>query len=194
MERQAFELMKLAILFPGIGYHCDKPLLYYARKLTVKYGYLIREVSYGSLPKNVKGDPEKMAECYRLGLAAAEAQLADVDWDACGEVLLIGKSIGTAIAAGFAAKHVPWARSIWYTPLTETFRLIQGEGIAFHGTKDPWAETPAVQQGCAEKGIPCYLTEDANHSLETGDVQTDLRNLRTVMERTEAYIAGSACR
>lgn len=25
--------MKLAILFPGIGYHTDKPLLYYSKKI-----------------------------------------------------------------------------------------------------------------------------------------------------------------
>ncbi len=24
---------RLAVLFPGIGYHCDKPLLYYSAKL-----------------------------------------------------------------------------------------------------------------------------------------------------------------
>ena len=183
--------MKLAILFPGLGYHCDKPLLYYSKKLAMKYGYTIREIAYGELPKNAKGDPGKLAECYRLGLAAAEAQLAEVDWSACEDVLLIGKSIGTVIAAAFAAKHAPRARSIWYTPLVQTFPPVRSEGIAFHGTKDPWAETDAVLRGCEEKGIPCYLTEDANHSLETGDVQTDLRNLRLVMERTEAYIAGS---
>ena len=74
--------MKLAILFPGIGYHCDKPLLYYAKKLARRYGYTIREVTYGDLPKGAKGDPAKLAECRRLGLAAAEAQLADVDWSA----------------------------------------------------------------------------------------------------------------
>ena len=31
--------MKLAIFFPGIGYHCDKPLLYYSRKLSQECGY-----------------------------------------------------------------------------------------------------------------------------------------------------------
>ena len=30
--------MKIAVFFPGIGYHCDKPLLYYARKLVQEYG------------------------------------------------------------------------------------------------------------------------------------------------------------
>lgn len=28
--------MKLAILFPGIGYHTDKPLLYYSKKILKK--------------------------------------------------------------------------------------------------------------------------------------------------------------
>ena len=31
--------MKLVVFFPGIGYHCDKPLLYYSRKLAQEYGY-----------------------------------------------------------------------------------------------------------------------------------------------------------
>ena len=31
--------MKLAVFFPGIGYHCDKPLLYYAKKLTQQCRY-----------------------------------------------------------------------------------------------------------------------------------------------------------
>ena len=26
-------MKKLVVLFPGIGYHCDKPLLYYGLKL-----------------------------------------------------------------------------------------------------------------------------------------------------------------
>ena len=27
------------ILFPGIGYHCDKPILYYGKKIDVMNGY-----------------------------------------------------------------------------------------------------------------------------------------------------------
>lgn len=30
---------KMAVFFPGIGYHCDKPLLYYAQKLAAEKGY-----------------------------------------------------------------------------------------------------------------------------------------------------------
>ena len=34
-------MKKLAVLFPGIGYHCDKPLLYYSKKYLKVYGYEI---------------------------------------------------------------------------------------------------------------------------------------------------------
>ena len=28
---------KIAVVFPGVGYHADKPLLYYSRKLAAQY-------------------------------------------------------------------------------------------------------------------------------------------------------------
>ena len=42
--------------------------------------------------------------------------------------------------------------------------------------------------GYLEKGFPLYIIEDANHSLETGDVMTDLDNLQKIMQTTEKYI------
>ena len=50
-------MKKLAIFFPGIGYHCDKPLLYYARKLTQECGYeesILLSYSYDG--GNIRGD------------------------------------------------------------------------------------------------------------------------------------------
>ena len=57
--------MKIAVFFPGIGYHCDKPLLYYARKLVQEYGYekiVMQEYSYNG--KNIRGDKKKMQEAF----------------------------------------------------------------------------------------------------------------------------------
>lgn len=56
---------KIAVLFPGIGYHTDKPLLYYSRKLAMERGYEIAEVKYGELPANVKGNAKKMLEAFK---------------------------------------------------------------------------------------------------------------------------------
>lgn len=60
--------------------------------------------------------------------------------------------------------------------------------IVFTGTADPWVTFDAVEQGCWEGGFPLYVTEDGNHSLETGDVRRDLENLQKIMGITEEYI------
>ena len=50
--------MKAAVIFPGIGYHTDKPLLYYGKKLAKEAGYRIIEVNYTGFPQNVKGNED----------------------------------------------------------------------------------------------------------------------------------------
>ena len=57
---------KLAVIFPGIGYTADKPLLYYTSRLARKHGYQIQTVSYGTLPENIKGDSAKMRQAFDL--------------------------------------------------------------------------------------------------------------------------------
>lgn len=45
-------MKKLAVLFPGIGYHCDKPLLYYSKKCLSAGSLTV--VSNFSLTKSLK--------------------------------------------------------------------------------------------------------------------------------------------
>ena len=61
--------MKLAVIFPGIGYHTDKPLLYYGKKLARESGYQIIEVNYTGFPQNVKGNEKKMKQSTSLHLS-----------------------------------------------------------------------------------------------------------------------------
>lgn len=179
---------KLAVIFPGIGYTADKPLLYYAGRLAKKHGYQIRTVSYGSLPENVKGDPEKMKQDFDLALEQTERSLGSIDWNSYGSILFISKSIGTVISSAYASRHDLTVKSILFTPLAETFSFPLAGSIAFHGTADPWAETDSIRELAAQKDVPLFLTQNANHSLETGDVQTDLSILKTTMDRVERFI------
>ena len=179
---------KIAVLFPGIGYHTDKPLLYYSRALVRERGYEVIEIRYGQLPSGVKGNPEKMREAFEQALKAVEAQLKEVCFDSCEDILFISKSMGTALAASYAMKNRIAARQVYYTPVKESFEAIGREGIVFHGTADSWADTEVICEECKKRGLPLYLTEGANHSMETGDTRADLRIMQEIMERTAAYI------
>jgi pimeloyl-ACP methyl ester carboxylesterase len=181
-------MKKIACLFPGIGYTCDKPLLYYSWKLLRNLDWEVVPVSYTGFPDKVKGNPEKMRQCAVRALEQTNAILRDVDWKAYGEVLFVGKSIGTAVCSAYAEQHGISCRRILFTPVEETFRYAQEQAVAFHGTSDPWAETKAVEEGCKRQGIPLYETKGANHSLETGDIDADLKELRKVMRTVYAFV------
>ena len=181
---------KLACLFPGIGYTCDKPLLYYSWKLLAGLGWEVVPVPYTGFPSGVKGNAEKMQQSAHMALEQAEAILKDIKWSGYSDILLIGKSVGTVVCAAYAQRHHLKCRQILFTPVEETFRFAGRQSIAFHGTADPWADTKAVEEGCRRLGIPLYETEGANHSLETGDVDRDIKNMRKTMKTVRAYALG----
>jgi hypothetical protein len=189
------EMKKAALVFPGIGYHVDKPLLYFGKKLALERGYEIINVPYGHFEHGIKGNEKKMQEAFESALRQAEEILADWNPDEYDELLFLSKSVGTAAAAAYAANHHLTAgegrkiRHIYFTPVENTFRVAGSRsGIVFHGTRDPWASNDAVQTGCSCRSLPLFLIPDANHSLETGNALRDLDNLKLVMEHCAAYL------
>ncbi len=180
--------MKLAVVFPGIGYHADKPLLYYSRKIAESCGYESINVPYSDFPSDAKGSREKMEACFYGARDQAEAFLSQVDFSAYEKILFLSKSVGTAVAASYGKDHHLKTKNLYFTPVEASFRFIDQPGIVFHGTADGWVETALVKKECERLALPLHIFEKANHSLETGDVMQDLRNLQKIMEEAEAYI------
>lgn len=183
---------KLAVLFPGIGYTTDKPLLHYAKRIADANGYEILNINYTGFPSKVRGDRAKMVECFQLALKQAEDALADADPAAYTDILFIGKSVGTIVAAKIASESPAKEkiRLILYTPLEDTFSFSFGSAIAFTGTDDPWVggEKSRIFSICEEKRIPCTLISYANHSLESKDIFADMKELYRIMKETEKFI------
>lgn len=185
-------MAKLAIIFPGIGYTCDKPLLYYADAIADQMGYEVKRIMY-TLPgeTRIRGNLEKMEEAFRILYARAEECLSDVDWKQYDEIVFLSKSIGTVIAAAYASKLSEYTiRHVLYTPLEYTFDYHPCNAIGFIGTSDSWCVPDEVLRRAKEQGIPMHVYEDANHSLEIGEVLTDLETMKDVMEKTKVFLQG----
>ena len=183
-------MKKIACLFPGIGYTCDKPLLYYSWKLLKGLGWEVVPVPYTGFPSGVKGNPEKMQQSAHMALEQAEDILKDIRWSDYSEILLIGKSVGTVVCGAYAARHRLSCRQILFTPVEATFQFACSHSIVFHGTADPWVNTKGIEECCHRMAIPLFVTENANHSLETGDVDLDIKNMRKTMKTVKSYILG----
>ena len=192
-------LPKLAVIFPGLGYGPDRPLLYYAGKLAAGAGYELVRADYGQLPRvdrpsGGRVDEAGLEECIRLALEHAASQLDGfLDGKAGGEggsLLFISKSIGTAVGAAYAALRNLHPRQLLYTPVRKTFLHPLGDSVAFHGTCDPWLGNKDCEDLCRAASVPLHTFEGANHSLECGDVLRDIGFLSEAMRITEAFIKG----
>lgn len=182
-------MSKLAVYFPGLGYHCDKPLLYYSRDIACELGYQdYRNISYAYHAGNIRGDEEKMKAAYESLFSQAEAALADIIWSDYEDVLFFSKSIGTIIAASYAMKYkLGGARHVLYTPLAQTYLFAPEHAVAFIGTADPWSDAGEIIRLSDTKRIPLTVYDDCNHSLECNDTLKNLEILKDVMQRTKSF-------
>ena len=210
-------MSRLAVFFPGIGYTADRPLLHFSRRIAAAHGYEIRIMDYKGFPSKVKGDRKRMEESFDIALGQAWEMLSGVDLAEYEDIMFIGKSIGTIVAAKIASESPEKGRirMILYTPLDDTFTFLDtppdgssafpdtpsdgtagsysGKAIAFTGDDDPWVgrEKSRISALCKERGIPCTVIPRTNHSLESGDVFSDLKELYRIMEETERFIVGA---
>ncbi len=186
-------MSKIAVYFPGIGYHCDKPLLYYSRNIACELGYKnYRNISYTYNTGNIRGNDEKMKETYEALFLQTEAELADISWSDYDDVLFISKSIGTIIATSFAEKYrLKSAKHILYTPLAQTYLFNPNHAIGFIGTEDSWSNTDEIIRLSNANHIPLTVYDDCNHSLECNDTLKNLEILKDVMQRTMDFCKGT---
>lgn len=185
-------MKKIAVYFPGIGYHCDKPLLYYSRNAACELGYEnYKNLAYTYKAGNIRGNEEKMKEAYETLFLQTEAELADFVWSDYDDVLFVSKSIGTIIAASYAEKYsLKHIKHILYTPLAQTYLFAPSHAIGFIGTADPWSDTAEIIRLSKANGIPLTVYEGCNHSLECKDTLKDLENLKDIMQKTVDFCKG----
>ena len=179
---------KLAVVFPGIGYHKDKPLLYYATKLVQNNDYEVIHIGYHDMPQKIRGDLAMMMKAAELAFSQTEEQLENIDFSDYEDIIFIGKSIGTVALAKYVSDHAITAKQIWYTPVEATFSFPGKDVVAFIGDNDPWSDIEIIKEKAAALGIKLFLYPGCNHSLETGDVITDTGIIHEVMKETASVL------
>ncbi|SKB85801.1 phosphoglycolate phosphatase [Lachnospiraceae bacterium] len=191
MKNNEYNSSKLAVIFPGIGYHKDKPLLYYAAKLMQSKGYDILNISFSDMPSNVKGDASLMRKAADIASAQTSALLKDVNLSSYDDVVFIGKSLGTVALSKYASENAPNVTQIWYTPVEATFSFCTPDSkniIAFIGDNDPWSDLSVIKKSAEESDIKLHIYPECNHSLECGDPFRNIDVLKDVMEKTRDFI------
>ncbi len=175
-------MKNLAVLFPGINYNTDKPLLYYAGKIAKKHEFEVVNVSYGNLPDSSR---EKI---FDYALMAANTAINKIAFESYDSIFFISKSIGTLVA-GTIQKSLPQqVHSIFFTPVSQSVPFLCKDSIVFTGNRDSYVHISEVIKRREETGFELHIAKEANHSLETGDVLRDIMMLQKIEELCEQYI------
>ncbi len=179
-------MRKIAVIFPGIGYTKDRPLLYYSGKQALKCGYELHFADFFGIEwsKEKLKDHGFLLDVLEKGLKTTEEALVDLGDMSDDDVVFISKSIGTVVATAYARKKSINPRQICFSPLEQIFNFVEKDsGILFYGDKDPMADHIVIEKIAREKHLETYKIPYGNHSLETGDFSKDLDNIRDMILR-----------
>ncbi|MCR5509143.1 MAG: hypothetical protein K6F34_10690 [Lachnospiraceae bacterium] len=182
---------KYAVIFPGMGYTKDRPLLYYSGKLAVSHGYRLVHIDFAGLEwsKEKLKDPVFMRSTLDTCLDITERTLVNTGIPAGSELTFISKSIGTVAATAYALKKNLKVKQICFSPLTMIEDYIRPEcGTLFYGDKDPFADHLIIERIAKEKNLDTYRISGGNHSLETGEIHKDITNLQDMIHRVEKLL------
>lgn len=185
-------MRKIAVFFPGTGYHCDKPLLYYARKLAKEIGFEEQICIKYDYDFDAIKDFEELEGAYPFIFAQIEEQLNHVDWEYYDKILFVCKSMGTVLSSMYIEKYpIENVKQVWFTPVANVFDRVlhKCDAIAFLGTLDPISDVSEISQLCKGKDIPLHLYEDCNHSLECSNVKKNITVLADVIETTSEFLS-----
>lgn len=185
-------MRKIAVVFPGVGYTVEKPLLYYTASEAKDAGYQLLKLDYGEEIHSFQGRSEAGLESLmEKAKNKVKEQLEVIDWGQYEKILFISKSIGTTLACwvekelGIRVKHC----LLTPIPLTIPY-LSEADGLVFVGMADPYMKKKVVEQ--VVKEYPEKVGEvffDCNHSLERpGHTILNLKNVKKVVKKLKKMI------
>lgn len=192
--RQEGAAQTLAVLFPGLNYSCDMPLLFYPLKLLMSRGAEVLQVradytvpAYRSLPSE-----ERAAWLAADAQAAVQAARQQGKYE---KLVLVGKSIGTIALASLAPAE-PEAVSVWLTPLLRNPMVVsaaeqnRGPMLFVAGTADDLYDAGALERIQAATRAEAELIRGGDHSLEVeGDFFASLQALEQVMRVMAVFLS-----
>jgi hypothetical protein len=160
----------LALVFPGMRYSCDMPLLYYPTQLLLQQGIDVLQLHPDyTIPEFQNASPQVQAQWLATdALAAVQAGRAE---SGAERLILVGKSVGT-ITMAYVLNAEPGSVAIWLTPilrepaLVEAAKRFSGPSLFIAGTGDTTYDAPTLARIREVTGAEAFLIEAANHSLE----------------------------
>ena len=195
--KQSLETQDTAIVFPGLGYNSDMPLLYYSIQTILASGINVLSVDY-DYSKNQKFMEQPIRNRSDWLIGDVEAVLEVSKAENLNIVCLTGKSLGTLALGHLLETHEDLrdAKTIWLTPLIKNPELIEQmltymkEAVLVIGTNDSHYDRDIIDRLNTSTQLSGIIVDRADHSLEIeGEVTESLRVLTQIVAILRQFLA-----
>ena len=177
----------LVILFPGAGYSCDKPLLYYAREVTLLLGCDVLSLEYGYFKTNEGFKPEFI----QLILMETQEAIQECLAKQYKKIYFISKSLGTSVA-GEISKVIGYDKveNLFLTPIKYTIpHIMNSKCTVIVGDQDKLFPKESIDEIRKYELVDTHVISEATYSLETEEsYRRSLEILDTVAMLYEKFI------
>ena len=186
----------VAVLWPGLRYTCDAPLLAQATRALLGRGVTVGQVWADYQDAAFQQAPPEQRWRWLLaeGLAVIQAARQAVRPH---RFVWVGKSLGTLIMAGvwLEGQGRDLAASVWLTPLlafpavVKVLAHVDSPALVVGSREDPTFDREAWQTAAGNLRVEPLLLDRGNHSLEVpGDERATAANLDRVQQVLEAFL------
>jgi hypothetical protein len=197
--KHSLETKRLAVLFPGRGYTCAMPVLFYPGRWLYTRGANLLTMEYGFTRKQQNIARLNEEELLRWLTADVSAALqAALDTGQYQEIVLVGKSLGTLALsqlthsppAGPASISFVWLTPLFKNPiLTEAIYKNRPRSLFVQGDADPLYDPAAFEDARAACAAQSLTIPGADHSLEfAGDLDAALDAIRRLLAALADFI------
>jgi predicted alpha/beta-hydrolase family hydrolase len=197
LYRQKIVTEQTALVFPGFGYTCQMPLLFYSIEALLQKGLNVLTVEYNYSKDAQFRALSKEEQIGRLHADVEASYRAAQNQGYSNIVTLAGKSLGTRAIAYLLREHSELrnAKVVWLTPLIKGQDL--REQIAGHeagnliaiGTADPHYNVDVLYSLQDNPRISVVLIEDGDHGLQIqGDLNRSLEALSKVITSVNQFL------
>lgn len=187
----------LAIVFPGLGYRCSGPLLWYPSRILLAHG---ADVLWAEYAYDLRGDwmasDERGQKAWLFEDATAACRSAMKH--GYERVTVVGKSLGTlAMGRLFSTEGFPdKTGAVWLTPvlsdpdLRNHLEATHVPSLLLIGTNDPYYDEGFIRRLRKNPAFEIEIVDGADHSLETRDgVLPSIDILKGAMKTVQGFIA-----
>jgi predicted alpha/beta-hydrolase family hydrolase len=167
------ENSKLVVLFPGKNYPCDKPSLHFAGTSALQSGFDLMVLEYGYQAARTNLDVNDLQRVIDESHESVQRIIGKYN-----QVVFISKSLGTIVAGEVHGKLEIPIKHLFLTPIKDTIHYINKfNGLVVYGTKDEVFNRELADQINLDKVREVIEIPNANHSLETNNVEESMEIL-----------------